>query len=1102
LSGSSEAVTLLLAFRAVVFAASVGLLVGAAFRLTRRRHWLTPLAAVTAAIVMVHCAQILLWPSAVRLSVVVQCSLLAVGAAGALVLFLFNRGRRELSPWLLALALIAVPLENVVAGEEARVAARVFTLLFFSMSLICVVLEDQRLRRRQIAVINAVSEAISEARDNAGMLPAVLEEFRRAAGSNAVWLRLFLRDEAVLQHSIGVSDHFTLVRRVVDLNSAYGSQIRQLSAPAILQASRADSATRGDLERENLDHVLVIPVRGRSATLGMIGLGYSRRRGYTRDEAEFFSGMARHVGVAIERLRLLQSVMRSQRDWVSVIDSLKDMVFVHDKEFRLVRLNRVMQRRIGRSYHEMVERSCHDVLPRSEGAQWQRCPYCETSAAVAQGEDPCFGGKTLVSTSAYTDEVAGMQATVHVIHDASDRYASEERYRRLFEQVQEGVFTSTPDGRLLDCNHAFARMLGYENREELFRLDIARDLYASPWQRERFCRAISENNYLRNYEIVLRRKDGSLLTALESSFSVRGRDGEIETYQGFLLDVSDKKHAEEEIRRRNRELQAVNAVAIIATQSFDVDEVASGALAQAVDLFTADVAAIYLREAGAASLLRRASYGYRSEHAARATIDVPEEFLGKDDKERNEVYTHRDLLSAPQQIKSIIEEESLRGWVCAAMRSRDKVVGMLMMGWRSEREVSSTDQSLIVAISRQLATSLEKIHLYHETRRAYDDLRQTQEQLMQSEKMSAVGQLVSGVAHELNNPLTAILGYAQLLEGEGLGERGSDYVAKLQRQAQRTQRLVQNLLSFARRRKPSKSLVDPRHIVDDTLALRDYDLRLHNIQVERDFATDVPGVIADAHQLEQVFLNIINNAVDAMLQTPGGGVFRVRIASQGERVLLEFHDSGPGLTEPSRVFDPFYTTKPLGKGTGLGLSICYGILKEHGGEIIAANHPDGGALFQIFLSAAAPVLPPSGTLEDLPANALANCRVLVLDDEDAVLDTMRQALSSAGAQVSTFSEPAEALAEIQQRRFDAILLDCTMPGGWSAARIYSWLRQQRPGMERFVILCSSNADDPEVSQFAVGNQLRCLPKPFSPKQLIETVRGHLDQMRTAASAGH
>src|SRR5437588_10259276 len=164
---------------------------------------------------------------------------------------------------------------------------------------------------------------------------------------------------------------------------------------------------------------------------------------------------------------------------------------------------------------------------------------------------------------------------------------------------------------------------------------------------------------------------------------------------------------------------------------------------------------------------------------------------------------------------------------------------------------------MMVAVGRQLATTIEKVRLYEETCRAYEDLRCTQEQLLQSEKMSAVGQLIAGVAHELNNPLTAILGYAQLLESEGLQDRAADFVRKLFKQAQRTHRVVQNLLSFARQRKPQKQQVDLRKVLDETLTLRDYDLKVNDIDLVKEYALEVQGVTADPHQLEQVFLNII-----------------------------------------------------------------------------------------------------------------------------------------------------------------------------------------------------------------------------------------------------
>src|SRR5438046_4900966 len=328
-------------------------------------------------------------------------------------------------------------------------------------------------------------------------------------------------------------------------------------------------------------------------------------------------------------------------------------------------------------------------------------------------------------------------------------------------------------------------------------------------------------------------------------------------------------------------------------------------------------------------------------------------------------------------------------------------MGIMGISSRETREYTSNDENLLVAIGRQLSTTIEKVRLYEETCRAYEDLRQTQEQLLQSEKMSAVGQLIAGVAHELNNPLTAILGYAQLLESEGLPDRPADFVAKLFKQAQRTHRVVQNLLSFARQRKPQKELVDICRVLDETLALRDYDLKVNDIKVEREVEPGLPAVTADPHQLEQVFLNIINNGVDAMLEVGRGGALKVRVYAHEGNVITEFQDSGPGIQEPNRIFDPFYTTKSVGKGTGLGLSICYGIIKEHGGDISARNQKTGGAVIEVRLpgSGRAGALEP--VLSVAPRKSVIEGSVLLVEDEEAVLEFERDVLTGAGAQVVT-----------------------------------------------------------------------------------------------------
>jgi two-component system NtrC family sensor kinase len=530
----------------------------------------------------------------------------------------------------------------------------------------------------------------------------------------------------------------------------------------------------------------------------------------------------------------------------------------------------------------------------------------------------------------------------------AERRIEEEHYRTLFESLQDGVFVSTPDGRLIECNQAFASMLGYEGREEMLGIDVGR-LFPSPERRAAYSEEMARRDSLRNYEVTLCRKDGRKVTLIENSFATRNAQGKIERYQGFLVDITETKKAEQEMRQHNRELAALNAMATIAAPTFDLDEILQNTLRWTVELFgkQSDIL-LFDPESGCVTRCET-SRENRAEERAELRNLVQEKLAVYIAQAGHEVVTEQDLPQLPEPAQLWIANRGYQSFVAVMMYLRGKTLGILFITSQNANQFTGRDRNLATAIARQLGSSVEKVLLYEETARAYEDLRNTQEQLLQSEKMSAVGQLISGVAHELNNPLTAILGYVQLLETEPIGARAQDYVRKLYLQTQRTHRVVQNLLSFSRQRKPMQSQVDLRRTLEDTLALREFDLKLNNVTVDRDYDLGLPFITGDAHQLEQVFLNIVNNAVDAIMDSGQSGSLKVRTYSEAGRACIEFWDSGLGLKYPNKIYDPFYTTKKIGKGSGLGLSICYGIIKEHGGDIVAFNHRQGGAVFQIKL---------------------------------------------------------------------------------------------------------------------------------------------------------
>jgi two-component system NtrC family sensor kinase len=471
-------------------------------------------------------------------------------------------------------------------------------------------------------------------------------------------------------------------------------------------------------------------------------------------------------------------------------------------------------------------------------------------------------------------------------------------------------------------------------------------------------------------------------------------------------------------------------------------------------------------------------------------------------RSRTEVITSEYLPHLPKPVADFIRSDSNGSWIWVLFWGKDSPIGIMGLCSYLGYEYSSNEENLLVAISRQLATTIEKVRLYEETCRAYEDLRRTQEQLLQSEKMSAVGQLIAGVAHELNNPLTAILGYAQLLEAEGLSERAHDYVSKLFKQAQRTHRVVQNLLSFARQRKPQREEVDIRKVLDETLALRDYDLKVNNIAVERDAPGEAAVIVADPHQIEQVFLNIINNSVDAILETGRAGKLKIRVFCENGHVCTQFSDDGPGMKDPKRIFDPFYTTKSVGKGTGLGLSICYGIVKEHGGDVTAHNGAGGGAVVEVRLPVAAqPASTPEREAAPAPRRESAvQGRVLLLEEEEAVLEFERDVLAGAGANVVTATKSADVKTRLLSEHFDAVIMNGKMPGDWNAKEAYTWIKQNCPGMDAHLLFTFSHGlEQGEIRVFLEESNIPYLVKPFEVADLISRARRLLQKAHAATS---
>ncbi|HYM77312.1 MAG TPA: ATP-binding protein [Candidatus Dormibacteraeota bacterium] len=1085
------------------FVLAVGLLAGAILLHARIRDLMIPLMVITPVLVGFAGARVLLWPESLPLRVALEVGYRVLLLTASIALLRARRGRWDAAAWSLALCLPLLHLVWAPFTEQVPASLSFAAEIVLPISMLLVVLGEARRRTHRLSAMQAVTNSIAAAQQYGSVVQCAVEELKRRTPVRACWFRLSEAGHLVATHASGLSSEFLRDAGFAQISEGV-SKLWEQRVPQVTTWEKTDTEPSDCLHAEKIRQVVVVPVVGNKAPVGLLLLGNSHGRQWTTDELEFLQACAKQLALAVENFRLLEQVLRSQRQWMNTFDSIHDIILAHDADYKIIKANQVLLEQLGQAAADVVGSSCESTLPHTYG-EWTGCPYCAMGGdeEFTEGADPCFGGFSVVSTSSYAEQGTQQKGTIHVVRDITDRRSAEERYRLLFEQVQEGVYVADPTGRLIDCNDALVHMLGYSNRDELLVLNLDREICVDAKQRDTFRREIEAHNYVRNFEVTLRRRDGTLLLAIESSFATRDATGNIERYQGFVLDMTEKRRAEDEMQRRNRELNALNAMAVVAAQSFDLDEILNLTLRQVVTLFGAESGTVYLSDTDNPIYRRRAAWGPRSRDKGRpAEISFAEGFGDLVMRSRAEVVTAEYLPHLPPNVAEFLRSDNDRSWIWVLFWAKDAPVGIMGLCSYLGYQYSSNDENLLVAISRQLATTIEKVRLYEETCRAYEDLRKTQEQLLQSEKMSAVGQLIAGVAHELNNPLTAILGYAQLLETEGLNPRAQDFVGKLFKQAQRTHRVVQNLLSFARQRKPQRDEVDLRKVLEETLALRDYDLKINNIKVERDIPSGPAIVVADPHQIEQVFLNIINNAVDAILETGRTGSLRIQISSQGGNVCTQFTDDGAGIKDPKRIFDPFYTTKSVGKGTGLGLSICYGIVKEHGGDITANNSADGGAVIEVKLPAAvAAAVEPEAPKPALRQHEGAlKGRVLLVEEEEAVLEFERDVLAGAGATVITAKTSEDVMTRLLSEPFDALIMSGKMANQWSAKESYAWLKQNCPGMETHVLYTYSNTVEPGERTFLQENSIPYLVKPFEVAELIAQAR-KLMQKALAAGAG-
>ena len=591
----------------------------------------------------------------------------------------------------------------------------------------------------------------------------------------------------------------------------------------------------------------------------------------------------------------------------AILEAFEDGIYVINQDLIIEYMNEAMIAEFG----DGIGKKCHQLLNQTE----DKCPWCQS--------DEVFAGKSirreihvpLVDKTYYLIEIPfekedGTLSKLSIYRDITERknreemlWVSEEDFKRLFENIPTGVFISSKEGKFINANQALLDMLGYESKEEFLNIDISKDLYLRPEDRSKFREMIERDGRVTDYEVDFKRRDGSTIPILLTAHVRYDQQGNVIGYEGLNVNLSHRKLLEKELQEAYDFMNQIIQSSPNSIMATDPD--------------------------GNIIIWNR---------AAEETLGYsPNEVIGK--MNIGKIYPEGMARKVMQMLRSS-EYGSvgrLRSYPMVYVRHDGEVVE----GTLSAALIYDTKGNEIASVG-----SFVDLRERLEMERA---LRRTQEQLLQSEKLAAMGRLTSQVAHEVNNPLYGIMNTLELLKTEVAPESKRRKILDMAHsETIRLSDMLRKMLSFSKPDQEERQPVDINSVIDEILLLHEKQLRELDIKITSQFTEELGLVNASKNQLRQVFLNMVANARDAM---PGGGTLTVTTSGDAEKINVIIADTGMGIPEKnlSKIFDSFFTTKDEVKGVGLGLSVCYGFIKDHGGDIQVTSRVDAGTTFTITL---------------------------------------------------------------------------------------------------------------------------------------------------------
>ncbi len=742
-----------------------------------------------------------------------------------------------------------------------------------------------------------------------------------------------------------------------------------------------------------------------------------------------------------ERKQAHEALQESERRYRYIFEGVPDAVLIYNRQGKLLDCNQAMLQRLGYSRQEFLHLAPADIVPpdlHQKLRDAQKRIWAGKAIITESEHRHKDGNVTPVEINSRRIEYQGEPAVLTVARDITERKQMEAALRKaeqekglILNSISESIHYIDREMRVLWANNVAAGTLGLTPEQMVGHLCYELLERSQPCVNCPVARAF--NTGLPEQEQVASTHGGVLSM---QAYPVRDDNGAIVGAVKVIQNVTERQRAYEALRKSEEKHRSL------------VHNVQLGIFRS-----TADPSGRFLEANPAMEEIT----GYSREELLEMDI--------------------ADLYRHPEEREGMLEEIVAGG---------GNITKELHLRKKDGTELTVMDRKFPVRDAYGKILYFDGImDDISERKRMTREKKELEQRAQVASRLASIGEMASGIAHEINNPLTGVVGFAQLLMRKDIPEDIKMPIETIYNGAQRVASIVHRLLTFARQHKPERSRTSINEVIENTLNLRAYSLETGSIKVTTRLAPELPKTMADAGQLQEVFLNIILNAEAEMKASHGRGNLVIKTERAGNNIRISFRDDGPGIAPENlvRIFDPFFTTREVGQGTGLGLSICHGIVTEHGGRLYAKSKPGKGATFIAEL----PILDgePQSELDNPPADELkwaTSARILVVDDEPDVTQFLREVLRGAGHQVETTGSAEDARERVSRGSYSLILLDIKLPG-MSGIEFYQHLQQTASPLAKKVVFITGDVMSPDTRDFLDKTQSRYITKPFTTERL-------------------